>query len=155
MESSKKSTKKNSEITKKEVQQEENEQKGEVSPAVWVPVSLAIAGIFAVANVCVSTISKYGSKGIALQGFGNLVGNLAPLVMISYSNKKELDDNKKPIGSYLKWFYNIYFFRKTDSKGNYLENKWTGSVQWKRVALSVLLLAFSQIVTLVFIYSYK
>ncbi|CAI2371663.1 unnamed protein product [Moneuplotes crassus] len=140
---------------KSKLQAQEEVQKGEVSPTVWVPVSLLIAVIFAVANVCVSTISRHGSKGIALQGFGNLVGNLVPLVLVSNSNKKELDDNKKPAGSYLKWFYNIYFFRKMDSKGNYLENKWTGSVQWKRVVLSVILLVFSQIVTIVFIYSYK
>ncbi|CAI2372527.1 unnamed protein product [Moneuplotes crassus] len=129
--------------------------KGEVSSKIWVPLSLVVAVLFAVANISVSYIASYRQKAIALQSVGSLIGNLIPLIVVSIYSKKQDKGQYQQTGGYFKWFYNIFLFRKIDTDGNYVANQWTTRIQWKRVAVSVCLLLLWFVSYLIFIISYS
>ncbi|CAI2372791.1 unnamed protein product [Moneuplotes crassus] len=131
------------------------DEKGEVSPKIWVPLSLVVAVLYAVANISVSYIAQYRQKAIALQAVGSLIGNLIPLIAISIYSKKREKDQHQQTGGYLKWLYDVFLFRKIDGDGNYVPNQWTTQIQWKRVVVSACLLLFGFISYLIFILSYS
>lgn len=115
------------------------------SPAIWVPLSLLVACIYAISNTTISVIAHYRIKARFLQSPGSIVGNGVALALTAYYEKYYgyLDyDNSKHLQphdiSYFKWFYDIYLYEVsdlTDAENNSKILK----VHWYRVLISVIL----------------
>lgn len=129
-------------------------EKGEVSPRIWMPMAVAVSFLLAIANVSISFIAKYEARGVALQSIGSMVGNITPLLIISilgrFRSEKSSDmeksalipDQAGPIlgkTAWFKWFYDIYYYPKLDDQGNFLENQWVSKIRWPRVFATVLI----------------
>mmetsp|Transcript_21230 Transcript_21230/g.18846 ORF Transcript_21230/g.18846 Transcript_21230/m.18846 type:complete len:238 (+) Transcript_21230:13-726(+) len=121
----------------------------QASPRIWIPLSLLIAIIYAVGNVSSSVIAKYKLRARALQSIGTIIGNITPLLIISFK------DNKTKNSPKLKWFYNIYFHREVNTEGEILENKWTNKIYWERVRGSSIVIFNGVFVLYFFFLSYN
>ena len=114
------------------------------SPLVWVPLSLIVAIIYAVGNTTVSYISHYQFKARYLQSPGNIIGNLIPLIALTYSERfgtrivnedYELLNHENQINSqktYFRWLRDLYYVNEQDENG-----KTTSKFIWVRLKLSV------------------
>ena len=139
----------------------EQKQSTQISSNIWIPLSCLVAVIYACGNTSSSVIAKYGLKARALQSIGNVIGNLFPLIFISYygkygSIKLKVDRKDGQIKTpLLKWFNNIYFKRAIDQDGEIIENKWTNEIHWKRVQGSFIISFMSVFSFYFFIMGYK
>ncbi|CAI2373320.1 unnamed protein product [Moneuplotes crassus] len=126
----------------------ERDEKGEVSPKIWVPLSLVIAFFYAIGNVLISSISTYRFKAIALMSIGRAIGNLIPLFIISFSPTPSTSSppsfSNSRVG--LKWFYDIFYYSAGERRNE---------VQWGRVGVGVVMWVLGTIYPFFFVISYS
>ena len=132
------------------------------SPLVWVPLSLLVAIIYAVGNITISYISHYEFKARYLQAPGNTIGNLIPLMILTYNerfgNKMETKQNQqvehenqvKSQDTYFRWLRDLYYVDEQDENGNV-----TSKFIWARLWLSVSLMIIASITITLFFMSYN
>lgn len=130
-----------------------------ISPVIWVPLSLFIAVIYAIANNLASYLSHYGFKLRYIMAPGSLFANVLALMAISHSNfiqheqVANSDDysltniRRGKSGFDLEilfdWFYDIYFHvevelhQKASDEGPEIKHKYY--VKWKRVYATIIL----------------
>ncbi|CAI2368027.1 unnamed protein product [Moneuplotes crassus] len=133
--------------------------KGEVSAKVWMTLSLLVGFFYAVGNICMSYLARFGIMVAGIQGIGGLFGNLIPLIILSV----HIRHKKTPLRSdsvdiiqnpWYKWFHDIYFVREQDEQGRIIENKWKNKVRWDRIFTTFIITLITVIYIMLFFMSY-
>ncbi|CAI2369507.1 unnamed protein product [Moneuplotes crassus] len=138
----------------------EENRKGEelVSAKIWVPVSLLVSILNAIAGICFSYVSKYKIKAGGMQGAGEFLGNSVCLIIISFQGRYLTPQETSQLSPqsrspWLKWLYDIYYIRKRDIHGNLLHAQWEQGICMRRALITVVLVILTVLLNLAFVLS--